>query len=319
MNAWKEESALRIMEALSGVDEELLERSGQTGRKKEQAPGRRGRFGWMSRYGGLCAAGLCLAVLGAAWWSLTGENGLSGTGSDSANEMIMQEEAGAAADRETDENGPESAGEPEESMSESGYSPEEPCWLDVDMLEADSARELNGEAENVQELQQASGDEAAKTETEALQQGASEEEKQNLPEEDRSSKKTEAISWEAARALGALGSYVPAELPEGYAFLEGERSTVPRNSIRLTWGNGEHRLWLKLTETELTAELPESRPEIIFAGEENWQSRIPAPDEDGSVRFALLYEDGVLLEYKGWLTTEELEELLGKRSESRDS
>ena len=62
----KKESALRIMEALSGVDEELLECCEQQERKdsdngKSLSSGNK-IYRWGRRYGGLCAACLCLAV-----------------------------------------------------------------------------------------------------------------------------------------------------------------------------------------------------------------------------------------------------------------
>ena len=58
------EGGFRIMEALSGVDESLLERSDKAGRTKKTKTAYR----WMLRYGSLCAACLCLCVLGAAFW-----------------------------------------------------------------------------------------------------------------------------------------------------------------------------------------------------------------------------------------------------------
>ena len=102
----KQEFAYRIMEALSGVDEELLERSGvgieRTRNRKKTLPFWRTGRAW--------AAVLCLAVAGALgwggyrWMDSTGYDGSFGGSAAFLNEstkMEIQEEsyreAGAAA------------------------------------------------------------------------------------------------------------------------------------------------------------------------------------------------------------------------------
>ena len=123
----------------------------------------------------------------------------------------------------------------------------------------------------------------------------------------------EEISWEEARSLNGLGQYVPLETPEGYSPMEaklGETSDAHHNLL-LTWTDGTYALWLNLTETDLDVEMYEGG-QPVYTVLEDWQSLIPEPGEDGSIQFALLYEDGVLIEYKGWLSKEEIVRLFSK-------
>lgn len=320
MSTWKEERALRIMEALSGVDEKLLERSEETGKRKKNRNSRKYRRpGLMSRYGGLCAACLCLAVLGAAWWRFAGQDKLPGmensTSDNGARDTALQAESCGGGETSSLVSPQESgAAEEDTGTQESGYRLEEPDWLDIDMLlQTASAEKLNQEIDNTQQTMQQSPEESpARVEEDAAIQNSPEslEDKCSV-KEDAGAENAERISWETARAVSVLGSYVPEKLPEGYEFLAGQQSAEPRNSILLTWTNQEHILWLKLTETELTAEMLEGTEEAVFDAKEDWQSLIPAPAADGSIRFSLLYGDGVLVEYKGWLNVSETEELLG--------
>ena len=98
------EHALRIMEALSGVDEELLERSGRERQRRNlTAPGHRrasrtGAVGSRKRpiwqAAGAWAAALCLGVAGIASWSAYGQRGGAGDGSPLVKSGTVYEENG---------------------------------------------------------------------------------------------------------------------------------------------------------------------------------------------------------------------------------
>lgn len=304
----KEESALRIMEALSGVDEELLERCGQPesfDRQEKKMTKMSGKgYGFMHKYGSVCAACLCLAVLGTAWWKISQQKGGA---FDNGAEAIRQEDTARAYDVVSEE-GTEAWQESlisgmsmEESAAAVKYMAEEsaqPEWLDWNKLAitespAESREETDGDEQQSESI----------LAVESL--GA--EDNQSVSE-DRAAE----ISWEEACAVSVLGQYVPAELPEGYLPLTAKQNTgeEERDSLVLTWGNGEHILWLKLTETELDTSVSYSANVPILKADEEWQGQIPEQADDGSIQFALLCRDGVLLEYKGWLTTDEIVKLL---------
>lgn len=97
----EKEQAFRIMEALSGVDEELLERSEQTrdcaaefeigdaGKTGKPDAGKR-IYRFMRRHGRAWAACLCMAFLGAAFWGLT-------LAHDGSGQNVTTDYSGAAA------------------------------------------------------------------------------------------------------------------------------------------------------------------------------------------------------------------------------
>ncbi len=90
----KQESALRIMGALSGVDEKLLERSNMSGRRKNITWG---------QYG-ICAAVVCAAVLGASTWRgyqlMKGADGTGAAASDNSGGSAVQMSGAAVSGEE---------------------------------------------------------------------------------------------------------------------------------------------------------------------------------------------------------------------------
>lgn len=321
MSTWKEEGALRIMEALSGVDEELLERCEQPEavkrKKTTKMSGKNKIYRFMRRYGKVCAACICLAVLGGAYGVSAlrmGSSGANMQGFEKSGDALP--EAGEQAEAiEIETAGEEEKYvETEEGTAEAGTTEAargygEPCWLDIDML---VERALYGanfaeRIENSPQSQLSSVLESEKTDAQDTEQVIKE-------MENSASASGAEISWEDVYSVEGLGNYVPVEWPEGYIPLAAEQSTGKdmRNNLLLTWTNQEHTLWLNLTETELNKDMLQESEEAVFAVEEDWQSKLPEPEADGSIQFALLYEDGVLAEYKGWLTVSEILELFGE-------
>lgn len=134
----KKDQAFRIMEALSGVDAALLERSEKTcDSAAELRPGDAGKAGkpdggmriyrFVHRHGRACAACLCLALLGAAFWGLT--FGPYGSGQDKAADYSetaatgMKTESMAEAAPQTPEEGAAN-GIGTEEAAEEGIKPE---------------------------------------------------------------------------------------------------------------------------------------------------------------------------------------------------
>ncbi len=70
MKTDKESGAIRLMEALSAASEELLERSEKAGRA-EPGGKKAGIILFVQKYAKACAACLCLAVLGAAYFGIS--------------------------------------------------------------------------------------------------------------------------------------------------------------------------------------------------------------------------------------------------------
>lgn len=137
----KRERALRIMEALSGVDEELLERSGrengataQNGEKTENRKEGAKIYRFVHRHGKLLAACLCLAILGTAFWGLQRLEGFP-YGSSKTTEAFTMD---SAVDNCVPETAEEMAvAEEDKSVQNSGANipDEEISWQDARELE----------------------------------------------------------------------------------------------------------------------------------------------------------------------------------------
>lgn len=277
MSERRQEQTLRILEALSGVDEELLERCDMP-RKGEAERRKHGRI---IRYGSLCAACLCALLIGAVFrGDLLQKNGRAG-GQDAP------EENSAAVTTER----PEGTGADGDGAQGELFGDGEPAWIDLAELPERKPAEYDVEqTERLTEM----------TEGEAVEEASKESlmgQKKEMPE-DR----------QEACVLSA--KYVPRELPGEY-----ERQALQRifadgsENLLLRCGDGEHMLWLNLRETELDPKAEYASSPPIFSAAEDWREKLPEPGEDGSRRFAVLYEDGVLVEYAGWLTEEEIGEL----------
>ncbi|MCM1056011.1 MAG: hypothetical protein NC517_00165 [Firmicutes bacterium] len=281
MRTEKEPGAMRVMEALSAVDEELLERS-------EKKPRR-----FVQRYGAACAACLCLLAVGAAYFSMSrmkmggysqsaGE--MSGGGmEDNAAPMAVYAGDGGAPEEMAD-GAPEAAGNPffDEETAALG----EPEWMDVDRLVALTDELIQEKAEALidQERQMEAAEEAGTSSGTAVQ---------NAPEKEMQE--------------------VSVNVPEGYRPVETKLADLAgetQGSMVYEWSDGEHGLWLRVTDTELTADMRIDAEPPVYTVQEAWRELIPDAGADGYVQFGLLYENGMLVEYRGVLEREELIRLL---------
>ena len=293
----KRERALRIMEALSGVDEELLERSGRengataqngetvrNGEKTEKRNRREGAklYRFVHRHGKLLAACLCLAVLGTAFWGLQRLEGFP-YGSSKTTEAFTMDSA-------VDNCAPEAA---EEMVAAGAQSNEEP--EDAGEQQTTGATGMTGGTEAVKKEM---AEMAVAEEDKSVQNSGA-----NIPDEE--------ISWEDAREPEGLGAYIPSKLPAGYREEYACRGTDSGRTVRLTlrWSNGKQDLQLGISEADWNEEIRFDAEPPVFTAEEDWKNLLPEPDEDGCRQFGLLLESGILVEYRGYLEKEEILEM----------
>lgn len=282
------EKAMKLMQALSGVDEELLERSEErkTGHKIVR---------FMNRYGKGCAACLCLIVAGAAFFSMRGVK------TDNTTESIMEmapglqanmtaggTEDGAAGEAAELECAETAKDELTETMNSDMDAGEAPAWLDIEELvqqakhsaEQDETEKYSGVQNNgALETEKAEGIAGVESTTEDIQQNATEELRQS-------------------RKVAPL-------VPDSYSYIE-ETLSENGESRTVEWSDGEHGLWLRFTQTELTTDVCFDAEPPVYTVEEDWRELITEKEAGERQRLALLYEDGMLVEYSGYLTSEEL-------------
>ncbi|MDE6640106.1 MAG: hypothetical protein K2K63_06260 [Acetatifactor sp.] len=290
MKTDKELGAIRVMEALSAVDEELLERSGKTAvESKNRMTVRR----FVQRYAVACAACLCLMVLGAAYFGMSqmrmgsakDSDGMSmnsgGTGNNSG---LRSEEKQDAMPEEMLEYVAEGAAGG--SIYDYGTSaPIEPEWLDV---------------EHLAELPDA---------TVAREPAAAEKENTNaetVKENDRVQSADKSSGSDGA----VMQSAPEAAVPERYSPVEPEAGRGEQDSLLYEWSDGEKSLWLRITQTELTVDLRFDAQPPVYTVQEEWKELIPDAGADGYIQFALLYDNGMLAEYCGALEREEIISLM---------
>lgn len=329
--------AMRIMEALSGADEELLERSSRPVRARA-AGFRRGRSGkpapfW--RYAGTWAAVLCLAAVGAASWGgyrFMQDSGASGSGGPaSADKVPLMEEASL-----TEAGGTEAAAEEgaaEEAMPEEGAD----GAVGAQQAQMDGGRTEKAEQEPDRENSVQSGFTEEKSKDTA----------ESVTEDMASCLKDPSLAYteKEARAQEKTGSFIPAVIPQGYVFESASRNTdTEKANLAVCWTRGMDSIMLFIEETEnppVTVDLEkaetydlrlyevpygESVPEQyresvgqpVFAIEdlslEVVESRMVSYDDAGDTdtprgSFSVLYPDGMLVRFNGRGTASEIWEM----------
>lgn len=273
----KKEQAFRLMQALSGVDEELLERSEEENRKHWT-----GIYYFMGKYGKTCAAVFCIVTLGAALWAretigLHSDDKMAGGAVEHVAEQLTEGVAEEAAIAETGiedaakEETPQEAYQTGMMADKDTGTWKEPQWTaeKKEMLVSEEAEKSNGAAEHAG-----------------------------------------MISLEEAYAIQNLGKYIPTELPEGYAFQYASDNGMKgmQNGVTLL-GATEKANFGCILHRRTCPWRCALMPPPIFTVEEEWESLLPEKDEDGGQQFGILHEDGVLVEYCGCLSEEELDQI----------
>lgn len=337
-----QERAMRLMEALSGVDERLLERCG---RERKTRP--------LWRNMRAVAAAACLAAVGAVSWGgyqlsnlKMGSADLSGGAAENCvteegNEASPREEvSGDAAQRENEAKEEETVTSRPEST---GDTVEDEKQSDVlSGAEADS-KERAG--------QEMAADNGTQSGSVGMPENGGEEETP-VDVESCLPLKSEKLTEAESRSREALGAYVPGVLPEGYVFEEAY--TLPDASqanLTVCWTRGMDSIMLHLEKPEkLPAtvdvarresydqrlyEIPygETVPEDyresfwnpVFAAQdftlEIVESRMKSYDDAGDTdtprgNFGVLYPDGVVVRFNGRGTAQEIWEMFCSMGES---
>lgn len=296
-----QEQALRLMEALSGVEEELLERSdgqvsrtGSDGRRLGKGDRKKHRPLW--QYRSTWAAVLCFAVMGAM--------GLGGYG---LMLKVNQNIAGGIADGMADNQENDAAirmyGSQEDSVSENGILPGDGAEILPEAVEEQKITDLTGQqnAAEGHENEAGAGD-MGDRETEAgsgFQEGQSmsggqkhdtekstgeaiSDETGYEDEKERESDKPNAgftesaaaeeacpaarlkkVTEEEARENKELGAWIPRTVPQGYVFEEAF-SDVDREeeNLTITWTRELDSIsWTVVKEEELPGTVDVNRPE----------------------------------------------------------
>lgn len=275
--------ALRIMEALSGVDEELLERSENERvqsicdfKKRKNVKNREYQPLW--RYARPWAAVLCLAVVGALGWggyqlTLKVDNSASG---GNMNDMAMQletiefdadwegalpEEPGAAEYNAEDM----AAQKAEDSMSqENGGDFDAGADItDTNVTEGYSGSEerygTSGTSQNGSGGTEEKSSETATgmgKEQESASKESAAAESVMIDSDGCPAVNQEKLTEAEARSQEGLGAYIPEEVPRGYSF-ESAFSNADRQeaNLTLTWSKGMDSIMWTVVEV---AEAPET-------------------------------------------------------------
>lgn len=325
----RKNSAMRIMDALSGVDEELLERCEQSGQSCDRYP----RPLWQQARA--WAAVLCLAVVGAASFGgyrlmQDGRMGsASGEGENMAYSLEMVERG--VEDETVREEGAvqDTAGlERAEAQIEEGDEWEEQRQEST----TEAGQNKNQSAAGTEDLDSGRGTEAAEEAWMVDSDGCPPLQAQKLTETE-------------ARDTEELGSYIPTVLPKGYGFESASRNLERQEeNLTLCWSRGMDSILLgiekgdslpdtvdisraeaydvRLYEIPYGETVPEEYREIfqdpVFAIEdmslEVIKSRVVSYDDRGDTdtprgNFKVLYPNGVLVRFNGRGTPEEIWEM----------
>jgi hypothetical protein len=330
----KKEAAFRIMEALSGVDEELLagcEAVEKTGYKKAaERAGRKKRYLFAQRYQRAAAAVLCLAVLGSAFYGIrhlgggsTGSAGTADSAAESVNRGSLTSETGEGAETTAemaaavvDESGEEQTAQTAEDTLSTA------ALKDRYMTDKEFAELYEEEKEELKWFGLPKEDSAEDTGKSLLQgstqdSGSVSEQKQITEEAAETESMTatadrvQVMTWEEASALETFADYIPRSLPAGYSSLYAVCDTEDDSLVLAAEDGSERVLWMKLRKTTLSVDSRIDADPPVFTTQEDWKALLPEADGDGKRQFGLLFDDGMLVEYRGDLAENEIAELMG--------
>lgn len=271
MNDTQMEAALRLMEALGGVDEKLLERSeAETGKRK----GMRIPFSRISR---VCAAAVCLMVLGTAAFQLKnlGEKAASSTGSMEEIAAAQNADGEAVTAAEAEDAGMDTT----ETAGTTAADTETTTGTTADGTGADAVAPDSADTE------------AAKP-AESMQT--------------ESAKSGENRQQDNAKQM--LEEYLPTKIPEGYTKEAQNCGTGEGDTEMLLaeWSSDAGMLRFRIVRAADASDIEDVEGIPCFSAEEDWKARIPAPEADGYTRFGLSLGNDIFIFYEGVLSREEI-------------
>ena len=323
---------LRLMEALSGVDQKLLLRSEC-----------RRRPYWA--YGSAVAACLALVVVGAlSWnglrmiWTSKGGAGSSSAGDNGYDSSPMLADARSNDTAEFAELEDDSGNYGTSAVAEdTGSGNTEPVYDATKEDLADTEKQIQ-DMESSKEHDESTKSTDGQPEDSPVFSGSREEEVCGYPRDSR-----EELSEKEARNTEVFGAYLPKNLPRGYTFESGRGSD---SGITVTWARGMDYITISvsLAESESTVTVDIAKPETydvhlyeipygetvpeeyrqvfndpLFAAEdlslEVVRSRMKSVRDAGDTdtprgNFSVLYPDGVVLQFNGRGTAEEIWKML---------
>lgn len=281
----KEEGAMRIMEALSGVDEALLERCGadvhirgegavrslnresadykawgQGGEGGKITAGRRrNQIPWRSL--GACAAALCLMITGVGGWlGYQARKGPAGVDGYSGGSLMERDFAVP-----NDSNGEGLSGGEAAGLAASGAGGENGASNGGSDGEESGMGEVQKDGGGVEKLNNSCSEAAEDTTDGATHEKSAEEEvRQEVSHEEDKRKGTEVeYAEEEARKLERLGEYIPTVLPKGYVFESAYvNQELAEENLTVCWSRGMDLIVIHLTDGgETTAVVDIDRPE----------------------------------------------------------
>lgn len=316
------DQAIKIFKALSDVDEELLERCNQESVRKNGTV-----YRLFQRYGRAMAAGICLMVVGAVSWGgylLGAKNAAADSSNGAPAELSQMAQSMVAADGEADygamttgSTGEEAAaGVAESALDGAGSSAVSNKKFSEETETEKGTDGIRTEATSVSgELSMPIGSANQQAMQEQQNQMSADKIDRLKESELALSDSREAISWEEACATEPFNRYLPTVLPADYAAFSARRSSSPDSwdNIIFKWTDGEHILWLNMTQGEVvTREDIERRDGLNeYVAEDFRKELIPAvyPAED-PITFTLYYADGMRIDFSGYITAEEMWEVV---------
>ena len=268
MSQNKEEYAIRLLEALSDVDPELLERS------EKAVPAKKGKIiNFYSRAGKICAACLCLVVVGSAFYAM--QSGLFNMKSAESGENagVAYLTAPAAETYQEKYDNVMIAEEADTGVEEGLTNGADPHWMNVNEYTAAAAIDPDKQAVQDQKEQKPLGS------------------------------KRESSTTEASKDYGQL---IGERLPRTYSLYVVDDQEYEQYFVYRNDEDESGTVWIKVTGLDAaTAEALVAANAAIDVKSEDWTEKLPETWE-AVMQLAFIDRDGVLVEYHGCLSREEV-------------
>lgn len=240
-----DEGALRILEALGAVDEELLERCGEAPEPKGstekvvEISKHRKRRKPLWKMGRAWAA--CLGLLAVGFISWNGLRLIAPKGSSNSTGSM----SGGAADQSQNLSADTSAAETVREVESEVTASMEEAEGAADTAKDPAAAEADRYNDNNTGAQSSDGGSGMKQQSE-MSEKFSEEESLTV---DRSSEAVKYDTEEAVRGWMPLGAYIPPDLPEGY-HIETAFINLERQSATMIWLRGMDHIMISVSSVE---------------------------------------------------------------------